>query len=743
MTLRTRASVIVSASFLALVALLLAAAVILVLGRFIALESDTARQNAKRAGDALDEVAGSLAGIASEWSQGGDAADFITGREPGLARATLTGSTFLALRLDAVVLLGPDGTVIYQRTYDRAGHHDGPAPAGLNAALAPGAPLALRDPGASHREGVLVLPGGIYVVAARRVTDRLGLKPPVGTLVLMRSLDAMEIKRIADLLGEAVTLVPIRNAGLSAAQVREAATSPRVFVVREGLSRIDSILPVRDVTGVISAALDVQGSRRVYREGLLSVQYLAFSLVACSLLTAALLFVLLSRMVLSPLGRLAAAVRGIGAGGGRGRLEPAGTDELSDVARSINGMLDALAASESRGAFLEERLSHVNKLEAIGTLAGGVAHDFNNILTTITGFCDLLEDSLRGRKESSHEAAAAAEAEVEQIRSAAARAASLTSQLMAFSQRQRLQFQVIDLNALLKEAAQSLRGTAGTGVALELQLEPGLARTRGDPGQLKQAILNLAANSLDAMPAGGTLTIITQNARIDGQEEAERLGVSPGSYVRCSVRDTGTGMEESVRRRVFEPFFTTKGAGKGTGLGLSVVWGVVRQCDGVISVTSEPGRGSVFEFLLPVTAEAGPRAAATVSPSPAAAAGGTVLVVEDEEPIRMFLVRALVRAGYRVLEASDGVEAMTVVSHQAGAPAEIRLLLTDVVMPRMSGPELARRLRDRYPGLKVLFMSGNADMEGALGPEDAGTPLLQKPFNTRRLVEKIGEILGG
>jgi len=731
MTLRTRASLIVSASFLALVALLLAAAVIVVLGRFSALEADVARQGAERALDALNEMAVTLSATASDWSHWDDTAAFVAGRNPGFIRANLADTTFLTLRLDVAVFLGPDGHVVYHRAYDRAGHHDGPLPEGVDSVLSPGSALAHHETSASHREGILVLPGGIFLVASQPITDSLGAKPPVGTLVFMRSLDAVEVQRIAALLRQTISLTRLEKAGLSPAQVKEAAARPRVFLVPDGRSRMDAILPVRDALGNFRAALDVQGTRRVYRDGLLSIEYLAFSLVACSLLSAVLLFVLLSRMVLSPLGRLASAVRGIGAVGGSGRLEAGGSDELSEVALSINGMLDALAASEGRRAVLEERFSHVNKLEAIGTLAGGVAHDFNNILTAITGFCDLLDESLAGGPA----------AEVEQIRKAADRAASLTSQLLAFSRRQRLEYQAVDLNAMLSGMAEGLRLLIGGQQALELNLAPDLRRVRGDPGQLQQAVQNLAVNARDAMPDGGTLTIATANLQVDRREESERLGTPPGSYVRCTVKDTGTGMEEATRRRVFEPFFTTKELGKGTGLGLSVVWGIVRQCDGVISVASEPGQGTCFEILLPAALEAGGKPDAVPRAGPAAAAGGTILLVEDEEPIRVILAKALAKAGYRTLEASDGVEALALVTARGEGEEEIRLLLTDVAMPRMGGAELAARLRERDPGMKVLFMSGNADLQGAAAPLEAGAPLLQKPFNTRSLVEAIAEIL--
>jgi nitrogen-specific signal transduction histidine kinase len=390
-------------------------------------------------------------------------------------------------------------------------------------------------------------------------------------------------------------------------------------------------------------------------------------------------------------------------------------------------MLDALNHSESERTHLEERLSHVHKLEAIGTLSGGVAHDFNNILMVILGFCDLLEESLaRGTPDIT---------EVEEIRKAASRAASLTAQLLAFSRRQRLQFRVLDLNGLLSDMAGMLRRLLGDHVSLALTLDAGLSAIKADFGQLQQVVMNLAVNARDAMPGGGTLTIATKNVTVAPAMPSDPLGLKPGAYVVCTVRDTGVGMDETVRARIFEPFYTTKELGRGTGLGLSVVWGIVKQSDGIINVTSAPGQGTTFEIYLPATHEA---ASATISRAAVTSfphGNGTVLVAEDDKAIRHLLVVALGKAGYNAIEAADGEDALRLAEEVGGH--NIQLLLSDVVMPRMGGAILAQRLREKYPSMRALFISGNADLMAAGTTLPREVTILQKPFDTRRLVQSV------
>ncbi|HET7100794.1 MAG TPA: response regulator [Terriglobia bacterium] len=383
---------------------------------------------------------------------------------------------------------------------------------------------------------------------------------------------------------------------------------------------------------------------------------------------------------------------------------------------------------------LEEQLQQSQKMEAIGRLAGGVAHDFNNLLTIITGYSQLILDRL--------DADDPVRGQINQIKEAGDRAAALTRQLLAFSRKQVLSPRLLDLNEVVAGIDKMLRRLIGEDIELITASSPGLSRVKADPGQIDQVIMNLAVNARDAMPQGGRLTIETANVTL-GEGESGRLPViTPGPYVMLAISDTGTGMTEEVKKQIFEPFFTTKERGKGTGLGLSTVYGIVKQSEGYIWAYSEPGKGTSFKiYLPPVDAAEEKRAKKTGARVGAKGGSETVLVVEDNEALRSFVRSVLEAQGYMLLEAGDSEEAIRLIENTTGP---IHLLLTDVVMPRMSGPELADHLKPQYPEAKVLYMSGYTDNSivhhGVLTP---GTHFLQKPFVAETLRKKIREILDG
>jgi PAS domain S-box-containing protein len=380
---------------------------------------------------------------------------------------------------------------------------------------------------------------------------------------------------------------------------------------------------------------------------------------------------------------------------------------------------------------LEEQHRQAQKMEAIGRLASGVAHDFNNLLTAILGSAELLLEDLPADHPGRVEA--------EETRKAALRAADLTRQLLAFSRQQVLVPQVLDLNAVVTNVDKMLRRVIGEDVELRTVQAPGIDAVRADPGQLEQVLLNLAVNARDAMPRGGELTIETANVDLDAAYVAEHPAATPGRYVTFAVRDTGTGMDAETQARLFEPFFTTKEKGKGTGLGLATVYGIVKQSGGHISVRSEPGQGTTVTVCLP-------RVEAPIEPitSPARPSGSlrgseTILVVEDQEEVRKLTRRILEARGYRVLVAASGADAVGVAGHAA---APIDLLLTDIIMPGMSGHEVALLLGPTQPNMRVLFVSGYTD-ESIVHPEmlDAGRAFLAKPFTAEALARKVREVL--
>ncbi len=381
---------------------------------------------------------------------------------------------------------------------------------------------------------------------------------------------------------------------------------------------------------------------------------------------------------------------------------------------------------------LEQQLRQAQKMEAVGRLAGGIAHDFNNILTAITGYADLLLEDLGATDPRRQDA--------DEIHKAADRAAGLTRQLLAFSRQQVLQPTVLEVNKLVSDLEKMLRRLLGEDVELGTRLAPTTGRVKADPGQLEQVIMNLAVNARDAMPNGGKLTLETGNVDLDGAYAADHYPARAGPFVMLAVSDTGIGMSEETQVHMFEPFFTTKEKGKGTGLGLATVYGIIKQSGGFIWVYSEVGHGTTFKLYLPRVEELAERASQPAQ-APARAARGTetVLVVEDEAPVRSVARQVLERHGYTVLEAPSAEAALDIVARYSGT---IHLLLTDVVMPGLNGRELANRLAGLRPDAKVIFMSGYTDdavtRHGVLEP---GSAYVQKPFTPDAIARKVREVL--
>ena len=382
-------------------------------------------------------------------------------------------------------------------------------------------------------------------------------------------------------------------------------------------------------------------------------------------------------------------------------------------------------------ANLQEQLRQSQKMEAIGCLAGGIAHDFNNLLTVIKGYGQL---SLLGLKEDSP-----LRGNIEEINRATDRSADLIRQLLIFSRRQVMEMRVLDLNILLQNLDKMLRRVIGEDIELVTLLAEDPGRVKTDPGQIEQVILNLAVNARDAMPSGGKLTIETANVELDETYARRHVAVTPGRYVMLAVSDTGVGMTPEVRDRVFEPFFTTIEKGKGTGLGLSTVYGIVKQSEGNIWVYSEPGHGTTFKIYLPQAEELLEEVKEKVVGEELPCGSETVLVVEDEGEVRKVAARILRGQGYKVLEASNGADTLMICKEQK---EPIHLILTDVVMPKMSGCELAKCISSIRPEIKVLYMSGYTD--NAIthnGILEEGMKYIQKPFTMGALVGKVREVL--
>ena len=406
-----------------------------------------------------------------------------------------------------------------------------------------------------------------------------------------------------------------------------------------------------------------------------------------------------------------------------------GAGVLQQVVVTFIDISDQRRAEEERGR-LEEQLRQTQRMESVGQLAGGIAHDFNNLLTAILGTCDLID---LGDPEWSDDSRG-----VQEIRRAANKAAALTRQLLAFSRKQVLQPRRLELNAVVESMERMLQRVIGEHIEFITFPGPGVGPVLADRGQIEQVVMNLAVNARDALPSGGRVLVETRDTHLDEAYAREHAGVEPGRYAVLSISDNGVGMTPEVQARAFEPFFTTKEIGKGTGLGLSTVYGVVNQSGGHVWLYSEPGEGTTFKIYLPVDEDA---AEPVPEPGPPLSVEGTetILVVEDEPTVRTLACAILRRLGYRVYEAAGPDQAIRASDRITGP---LDLLLTDVVMPRASGLQLARQLCLARPGLKVLYMSGYTDNvivhQGALDP---GTPLLEKPFTADVLAWKVRTVL--
>ncbi len=442
-----------------------------------------------------------------------------------------------------------------------------------------------------------------------------------------------------------------------------------------------------------------------------------------------LVFVITDRFT-SPLASLVEGVRAVERGDFTYPLGSNGGDELAQVTRAFDRMRSTLQKNETQRQQLENQLRQSQKMDALGRLAGGVAHDFNNLLTVIKGHGDVLLGRL--------EPADSLRLSGLQIVKAADRAASLTRQLLAFCRMQLLQPKVLDLNALVSDMCSLLRRLVREDIAFAFQAGESLGRVKADPGQIEQVIINLTVNACDAMPEGGKLTIETHNVKVDEEWAAARPPIKPGGYVLLAVTDTGQGMDASTRARIFEPFFTTKEQGKGTGLGLATVYGVVKQSGGCIWVNSEPGKGARFEVYLPRVEERAEAARAQEVPDASVRRRATVLIAEDEEAVRELASEFVSSAGYTVLTAKDGAEALAIAERSA---EPIHLLITDVVMPKMRGPELAKRLKALQSDLKIVYMSGYLEFNSGNGQFLEEGFFLQKPFSRNTLVGKVDEAL--
>ncbi|MEX2153304.1 MAG: ATP-binding protein [Gemmatimonadaceae bacterium] len=552
--------------------------------------------------------------------------------------------------------------------------------------------------------------------------------PPIGYVVESRAIaSAGTSQRLRSVIGRDVeVLIGQPGAGVWTDFDRVAAAPPvrvradSVVVFDSGVGAFARVVGTNWVVWLSQPKHVVLAPARTLLWTLLPVG-LAIALVGAALMWR------VTRRITHPIVELTMAAENIAADNGSvGMLPtvliPSDADEVARLRHAFERMAQRVAERQT----LELQLRHAQKMEAVGQLAGGVAHDFNNLLTAIRSYADLmLEDMPVWDTKRS---------DVLEIRSAAQRAAGLTAQLLAFSRKQLLQPRILDTGVVLTDVKGMLQRLLIEDIRLDVEVPGGLWRVKVDRGQLEQVIVNLAVNSRDAMPHGGVLHISAANEQVREPRETGHGTMPPGDYVAIRVTDSGVGMDEATQAHAFEPFFTTKPVGQGTGLGLSTVHGIVAQSGGYVTLVSAPERGTTFTLYLPRVLES---PSAEVKPRPAVrpANSETILLVEDEQAVRVLARRVLTRSGFRVLESASPKDAIRLAEQHA---SEIKLVLTDVVMPEMSGPTLVTHITELCPTARVLFISGYTDNDViGRGLSKPGMMLLQKPFSAQELVERV------
>jgi len=571
--------------------------------------------------------------------------------------------------------------------------------------------------------------GSLYQVALQPIGHRSG------TIVVGREIDYRTVHDMGRISASQVVLSYDRNlvaSTLGPIEEQEAgkklqnASSPRQIEIADDQFFVDS-LELNKGPGPV-ARLAVLKSYSEAAAFLTRVNNLQLGLGVLAVLVDAGFVFLISETLTSPLANLLKGFRALERGDYTYPRDAHGGDEVAHTTRAFARMRYELQRNEADKRKLEEELRQSQKMEALGRLAGSVAHDFNNLLTVIKGHSELITDRVRPADPVSVSG--------HQIRKAAGRAATLTRQMLAFSRKQALQPKVLNVNVLVEDIGKLLKRLIPEDIEVIFRSQESLGRVKADVSQLEQVLLNLAVNARDAMPHGGNLTIETHNVTVDSELARTRPSVQPGDYVKLAVIDTGTGMDAETKAHIFEPFFTTKEPGKGTGLGLATVYGVVKQTGGFILVDTELGVGSKFEIYLPrVHEKLDIDVLSQVSP-PCKAAFQTVLLAEDEGEVRAVAREFLTSAGYRVLTAENGERALQIADHE-----NVDILVTDVVMPRMRGPELAKRLMRSQPRLKVIYISGYLEPNETDGDFLKEAFFLNKPFSRETLVNQIGEAL--
>lgn len=744
----------------------------ILLENYLHLEKQDMEAHIQRVLDSVGNEQKQMVSTANDWAGWDDTYHFVKDRNQDFIEQNINKVVMVNLQLNLLSYIQVSGENLYSYWLDPMEGLNAPVPGDLLRRLT--APAFIQK----HLDEDLRLTGlwptsnGPVIIASRPVLTSDGEGPIYGVQVMGRYLNDNEIARLTDLLQTPFEMQQVD--GDLSTDFQEAFTfindDAPIFTKPLNASSIAAYAVLNDIDGKPAVIVKIVRPRSIYNQGLAGIRFSILALLAVGGIAGILTLVFLNSNILAPLTSLSREVQDIGLSNDLSwRVNPSGPEEIKQLANSLNSMLNRLQESdfqlrESQNQLenkveertkelsdanialkqemeersqVEQQLRQAQKMEAIGQLAGGIAHDFNNVLTIILGHAYLLDSKIKDERLNQS---------LQQIIKGGDRAASLVSQILSYSRRQVLKPERLNLNGLIAQVNDWLHRLIGEDIQIENKMNAD-AWVCVDAVHFEQVVINISLNARDAMTSGGVLTIETCLDDVSAPINIDFETIPVGQYAVLKITDTGTGMDEETLSHIFEPFFTTKDVGKGSGLGLSMVYGIIKQSDGFIWAESQPGRGSTFYIYLPrVEEQIIPSPADDEKPSSKEMTGpdlstviSTVLLVEDEPQIRQLLNDALTAAGFNVLQATDGSHALDICKQYEG---HIDLLVTDVVMPKMNGPALAKAIEVDYPSIKVIYMSGYTDdILETYGISSSNTHLLTKPFDASDLLEKINEII--
>jgi signal transduction histidine kinase len=768
MKLRQKALLITVLVSATLVAVLFLVTRDLLLADYEALERRSAIEHVRRLSDTLNEDRNHLSATAADWAAWDATYRFMSDRNQGFIDENLTPAAFINIRADFVALISLSGDPFFSWWLEDTEIDDQTLSKVHLAQFAAPAFLELLKNVPDRVNGITVIDGKPIVIAAEPILTSDNLGPVNGIQVMGFFFDSEEIARLESLTHLDISVYKVDDPSIPpdfTSPVKTISDRNPIVIRPIDSDTIFGYMVEKDINGKPCLAWRIDLPRDIMKQGIDSIQYLLLTLVLGGAALCLIITVLIDRQVLSRLIQLNREVTGIGTSSNiTQRVTTTGNDEVMDLSESINDMLSSMQVAEvalrsSRDEMevrvdkrtadlskanadlmdemverqaIQEQLRQSQKMEAVGQLAGGIAHDFNNIMTVITGNAYLLKNN--------PDVGPAVTAKVAEIIKAGNHATALVSQILAYSRKQILLPQRLDLNILLINTREILQRLIGEEIQLNYVLNAARAIVNVDPTQIEQVVINLAINARDAMPEGGSLTIETRDAKGDLRDESSASLHPDWKYVLLRVTDTGEGMNDDTRAQLFEPFFTTKPVGEGSGLGLSTAYGIIKQSEGFIDTTSQLGEGTEFSIYLPTydSLQVDEPVHATDN-DVHRSSSVSVLLAEDEPQIRSFLEQFLTDSGFEVLSASGGEEAIDICDR---LKPDIDLLLTDVVMPKLNGRELSLHLSNRYPDLVTLYISGYpAEHLSKRGLLESDVNFIHKPFEPTTLINKIRSVL--